>query len=322
MLADLSHDPHKVAPAHPASPQSGPAQPNSDIPDASTVTVRAPAKINLSLAVLGRRADGYHDLESWVVQLDWCDVVRVSLADRLAISVTSSAGDVPSNDTNLAWRAAVALGHAAGREPTVRIHIDKHIPVGGGLGGGSSDAAATLLALDRLWGLNCGTDKLLTLATGLGSDVPLFLTPGPAILRGRGERIERVATGWRGWVAIAAPNFGVSTAEVYRNWQPPADSAANRRPCIVAAEGAADLARHLFNDLEMPAFACEPRLAHLHAALDGVQGRPVRMTGSGSCLFALFDAAAEAEAWCDAARRVVEPTVRWKVTRGISAECP
>ncbi len=322
MLADLSDDSHDAAPARPAGPRGGPAQPNPDIPDASTVTVRAPAKINLSLAVLGRRADGYHDLESWVVQLDWCDVVRTSLADRLAISVTGAAGEVPSNDTNLAWRAAVALGRAAGREPTVRINLDKQIPAGGGLGGGSSDAAATLVALDRLWGLNWGAGKLLTLAAGLGSDVPLFLEPAPAILRGRGERIERVATSWQGWVALAVPNFGVSTAEVYRNWRPPADLAAHDQPWTVAVESAADLACHLFNDLERPAFAHEPRLARLHAAIDGLQGRPVRMTGSGSCLFALFDAAAEAEAWCDAARRVVEPTVRWKVTRVISAECP
>jgi 4-diphosphocytidyl-2-C-methyl-D-erythritol kinase len=180
----------------------------------------------------------------------------------------------------------------------VAIELEKHIPTGAGLGGGSSDAAATLLGLNSLWRLDRPVERLMPIAAQLGSDVPMFLEPGSAVIRGRGERVERLKAGWQGWLALVVPSYGVSTASVYARWAGPRPrQAAPRRPWERLPGDAEELSPLLFNDLEDAAFAGEPRLGRLHAALDGLAGRPVRMTGSGSCLFALFDSREEARNW-------------------------
>lgn len=272
------------------------------------IRCRAPGKVNLSLAALGRRPDGFHDIESWVVPFDWCDRLVLAPADHLSLTVSGRSEGVPAGETNLAWRAAVALAEAAGRRPDVSVSLEKTLPPGAGLGGGSSDAAAVLLGLNELWRLDWPVKRLAPIAAALGSDVPLFLTAGSAVIRGRGERVERIACPWRGWLVLVIPPFGLSTAAVYAAWSPDAVAAErSRSPWTTPHLNSRALMDLLFNDLERAAFAVEPRLAKLHGELDGLDGRRVRMTGSGSALFSAFDHEVMAKAWRDtAAARVGE----------------
>lgn len=267
-----------------------------------TIHCRAPGKVNLTLAILGRREDGFHELESWVAPIDWCDRLQFCQADALSLRLEGEDQGVPSGPDNLVWRAAEALARTAGREPNVAITLKKAIPVGTGLGGGSSDAAATLLGLNRLWELGWSAEQLLPVAEALGSDVPLFLTGHSAIVRGRGERIEPMHAAWHGWLVLVVPPFRLSTTVVYQEWSNAAPTArASARPWTALPCPSASLLDRLFNDLEPAAFRVEPKLASLHAAIDGLQGRPVRMTGSGTALFTLFDDRTEAETWRSAA---------------------
>jgi 4-diphosphocytidyl-2-C-methyl-D-erythritol kinase len=259
---------------------------------------QAPAKVNLSLAVLGRRSDGFHELESWVVPISLHDELSFAPAAGLSLTVLGMRETVRADPSNLVSRAATAMARAAGRRPEVMIRLEKRIPVGGGLGGGSSDAAATLLGLNALWDLNWPEERLMVIAAELGSDVGLFLRPGPVVLRGRGERVERLEASWEGWLAVVVPSYGLSTALVYGRFSPGPEERTGENPVWSRrVEDATALSRCLFNDLEPAAFGCEPRLEALHAALSGLEDRAVRMTGSGSCLFALFDTELEAKAW-------------------------
>lgn len=208
--------------------------------------LRAPAKLNLELKVLGRFADGSHRVETILQAVSLADLLAVEPAEQPSIEVTGF--EVPADQTNLALRAAAALGRP------VRIQLEKRIPPGAGLGGGSSDAAAVLreLAPER-------TD-LAEPAAGLGADVPFFLRGGRAIARGRGDELESLPDE-DGWYAIAWPGFEVSTAAVYRKWDE------------VGGGGR--------NHLLRAALAVEPRLADFAAEL----GEGWVMTGSGSAFF-------------------------------------
>ncbi|MFQ5424152.1 MAG: 4-(cytidine 5'-diphospho)-2-C-methyl-D-erythritol kinase [Phycisphaerae bacterium] len=284
---------------------------------------QAPAKINLTLAVLGLRADGFHEIESWVVPVRLLDVLEFEAAADLSLTVEASDdAHVPDDARNLVWQAAVALARAAGREPSGRVRLVKSIPVGAGLGGGSSDAAATLRGLNALWGLGWPVARLAEVAAGIGSDAPMFLEPQAAVIRGRGERVEPlgrgVSAGAAGWLVLITPVFGVSTAAVYAAWSQTTIDRDCDRPGTPWRDRSCDsltLMPRLFNDLEPAAFAVEPRLAALHGLLDGLGGRIVRMTGSGSCLFTLFDAEAAAIEWRDRARLRLGTTAKAEVLR-------
>jgi 4-diphosphocytidyl-2-C-methyl-D-erythritol kinase len=181
------------------------------------VTVRAPAKVNLQLAVGPARADGYHSLVTVFHAVSLFDDVTVAPADKTSISVTGEdAGAVPTNRSNLAWQAASALARASGqRGASVRIEIRKRIPVAAGLAGGSADAAATLVACNELWRSGLSGGDLAELAATLGSDVPFALVGGTAVGRGRGEQLTpALAAGTYDW-ALAFGHEGLSTAEVY-----------------------------------------------------------------------------------------------------------
>ena len=168
------------------------SEPKSSVPPAELTTVAAPAKVNLTLAVKSRRSDGFHEIESFVVAVTLFD--ELSIASRLepGIGLECTIGNLPCDSRNLIHRAAVALAEDAGIEPALTIHLRKRIPIGAGLGGGSSDAAATLMALNDRWGLNRSVAQLSRLAARIGSDVPFFLLGSAAILRSRGERVEPV----------------------------------------------------------------------------------------------------------------------------------
>ena len=276
---------------------------------AAAVTIRAPAKLNLSLAVLERRADGFHEIESLFVPVDYADTLAIAtggppgirLRVRFAGPLATPRGrvlarDVPADATNLVVRAAAALAAEAGLEPAVDIDLVKRIPSGAGLGGGSSDAAAVVTALAEAWGLPWPRDRLAGIGAGLGSDIPWFFTGVAAVARGRGERIEPVEPFGPMFAVIACPPQGLSTAAVYRACTP-SRARAGDATALAAALAAGDLraARALMhNDLEPPARSLSPEIDRLLADLERVGGACPRLTGSGSACFALCRTRAEA----------------------------
>ncbi|MFI5355964.1 MAG: 4-(cytidine 5'-diphospho)-2-C-methyl-D-erythritol kinase [Opitutales bacterium] len=184
-----------------------------------SVSIFSPAKINLFLAITGRRADGYHDLVSLVAPLAWGDTLTAEPAPAWALTCTDPA--VPLDDSNLVLRAAAAFRAATGWAGAAAFHLTKRIPMGAGLGGGSSNAVATLRALNELAGHPLDGPQLQALSAPLGSDCPLFAVGGPVVLRGRGEQVEALAAAeharLRGRpVLVFKPDFGVATAWAYR----------------------------------------------------------------------------------------------------------
>ncbi|KFZ41767.1 4-(cytidine 5'-diphospho)-2-C-methyl-D-erythritol kinase [Anoxybacillus flavithermus] len=181
--------------------------------------VKAPAKINLSLDVLHKRPDGYHEVNMVMTTIDLAD--RVELTDLYSntIQIISHNRFVPDDERNLAYQAAKLLKEKLGVHRGVAISITKHIPVAAGLAGGSSDAAATLRGLNKLWGLGLSLDELAEIGAEIGSDVPFCVYGGTAVARGRGEKIEHIPAPPPCWVILAKPTIGVSTADVYKNLQ-------------------------------------------------------------------------------------------------------
>jgi 4-diphosphocytidyl-2-C-methyl-D-erythritol kinase len=189
--------------------------PFSHLPD-SSVIARAPGKINLVLRVGPRRADGYHDLLTCFQAVDIWETVALSPADEFSIAVSGDVnlGEIPLDGNNLAMKAVAAVARATGRTDAVAILTDKKVPVGGGLGGGSADAAATLIAINELWHTGLSQVELLTIAAELGSDVPFLLEGGTAIGRGRGEILEPIKSLALSWVIVPSMEH-LATPGVY-----------------------------------------------------------------------------------------------------------
>lgn len=234
----------------------------------TSVTARAPAKINLSLAVGRRRADGYHSIATVFHAVGLWDEVTATPAGGLEVSVTGpEARGVPTGPDNLAARAATLLAARAGVRPDVRLHVTKQIPVAGGLAGGSADAAAALVACDALWGLAAHRDVLLSVAAQVGSDVPFALVGGTAMGTGRGERLTpALARGRFSWV-LAVAGDGLSTPAVYAELDR-LRGPARGSPLVVPPElmtalrtgDAAGVGACLHNDLQRPALSLRPAL--------------------------------------------------------------
>jgi 4-diphosphocytidyl-2-C-methyl-D-erythritol kinase len=252
----------------------------------------APAKINVFLRVLSARDDGYHDLESLVVPISLGDRVTVTTDARLAVDV---AGDerattgVPVGGLNLALVAALALADACPGAGGARVTIEKAIPVAAGLGGGSSDAAATLLALNELWG--CGLDpaELAQVAERVGSDVPATLAAGPVLVSGRGENLAPATVAPMCWTLVHL-GFGVRSPDAYRWWDD-GDRVPGPDPgplLDAAADGDVDrLGPLLFNDLEPPVAARHREIGVAKTALLEAGALGAVMTGSGSTVLGL-----------------------------------
>ena len=240
----------------------------------------APAKLNLFLHVLGQRPDGYHELQSALVPIDLADLLDFIRRDDGVIERTGDiVGEVQSD---LAVRAAVSLQRASGTHFGATISVEKRIPAGSGMGGGSSDAATTLIALNRLWDLHWPRQRLREIAVGLGADVPFFLGAGPAFVEGIGERLTTLALEPRDY-AVVHPQVAVSTREIFADPSLTRDTKAT----IIAAFSAAQemLSRELFgaNDLEG---VVRDRFPAVESALKHLQRfGPARMTGSGSAVF-------------------------------------
>jgi 4-diphosphocytidyl-2-C-methyl-D-erythritol kinase len=253
------------------------------------LTVPAPAKLNLFLHVTGRRADGYHTLETLFVALDLGDTITVTRRDDGAIARATEWPDVPP-PLDLAVRAAVALKRETGCAQGADIAVTKRIPLGGGLGGGSSDAATVLLALNRLWGTDLSRADLMRIGLALGADVPFFLSGEPALARGVGERLTPVSIPMF-WAAVIVPGVVVSTASVFAASELTRNAASANIDVFSEGYGR--------NDLQPVAVARFPDIAAALAALAPCS-RGARMTGSGGCVFAPFVSEAEARAAVDA----------------------
>lgn len=261
------------------------------------IEIFCPAKLNLFLAVTGKRQDGYHDLVSLVVKLQFGDRLSASIGSGCGpASLTCSDRDLPVDAGNLVLKAAQAFSQRTGWQTSVEFHLSKAIPVGAGLGGGSSDAAGALLLLNHAAGSPLTDAELLDLGAGIGSDVPLFLIPGPCILRGRGERVEaldKVAARRFSEVPVILykPEFGVSTPWAYAalaaaapgSYLPESEAEARLAALMASGPGRGEGFFNSFEAVVDRKFVALPQLREELAASCSVLPR---MSGSGSCCFA------------------------------------
>ncbi len=275
----------------------------------------SPAKINLYLHILGQRQDGFHELETLMVPL--------SLGDRMTfenhpseIELSIEGADLEAGPSNLVWKAAEAVRQEAGIKAGVRIHLKKNVPLGGGLAGGSSNAASTLMACNELWKAGLSQDVLHRLASEMGSDINFFLEPGPAICRGRGEIIEPVEVWISGRILVVNPGFEVPTPWAFQTYAAMAEeSKRGRESGAVAGE------LRLRNDLEPAVMSKYLWIAEAKEYLESLPGvLGALMSGSGASVFALLDPGANEtevldqarewageEAWIELAEPLISP---------------
>ncbi|MEO8440134.1 MAG: 4-(cytidine 5'-diphospho)-2-C-methyl-D-erythritol kinase [Spartobacteria bacterium] len=262
----------------------------------------APAKINLSFKILRRRDDGFHEIETLMAPISLADELTLE-PNESGLEFSSDDSTLPAGEENLVVRAARAFFAETGQEPGVRIALRKRIPHGAGLGGGSSDAASTLLGLNRLTGEPLRPDRLTNLAAGIGSDVPFFLGEGVAWCRGRGEIMEPVEAPLpRLSLLLLKPEFGVPTPWAYRQWR---DS--QELPGVdYGAQKLGDL--ELWNDLERPVFEKHIFLARMKGWLrEQPEVAAALMSGSGSTMFAVLRGGGGAAELSTRAREELDP---------------
>ncbi|MDQ0902863.1 MULTISPECIES: 4-(cytidine 5'-diphospho)-2-C-methyl-D-erythritol kinase [unclassified Paenibacillus] len=251
---------------------------------------KAPAKINLSLDVLHKRSDGYHEVEMVMTMVDLADRIEMQELSRDTIIISSQAGYIPLDEKNLAFQAARLIKDRYDVKQGVYIHLDKQIPVAAGLAGGSSDAAATLRGLNRLWDLNIPMEELQVLGAELGSDVPFCVTGGTAVARGRGEKLEPIVSPPQCWVVLAKPPINVSTSEIYGKLNareiknhPSTEGVLN----AIREKRFDQLCGSLGNVLEEVTLDLYPEVRHLKECMQRLGADGVLMSGSGPTVFGL-----------------------------------
>lgn len=264
------------------------------------LTLKAPAKINLCLSVLGKRPDGYHEVEMLMQMVGLYDEVRVSVGGQ-GITVTCDSAAVPGGEGNIAYRAAAEIVKRAGSGSGLTIGIKKAIPVAAGLGGGSSDAAAVLAAANRLLGAGLDAGRLAEVGVGLGMDVPFFFSGPLAVARGRGEVLARVAPLPAFWVLLANPGFETSTAGVYKNLNLRLTKKVDCNK--IARLTVRKVAESLHNDLETVTADAHPVIHEIEEALLACGALGARMSGSGPTVFGIF----ETESACRQAADALTP---------------
>jgi 4-diphosphocytidyl-2-C-methyl-D-erythritol kinase len=291
---------------------------------ARRLVLKTAAKVNLTLEILGKRADGYHEIATVMQAVDLSD--RITLDDADDLELRSSARDVPADSRNLALRAAETLRQAAGVRGGVRITLAKYIPVAAGLGGGSSDAAGVLIGLNRLWRLRWPLERLDEVAATLGSDVPFFLRGGAAVATGRGEKVEPLR-GRSLALVLVNPRFPASTAEMYARLTPAMYSDGGATKALVGSLGrsAARIAASLYNGMDAAATGVFPQIAQMRAALLAAGALGALMSGSGPTVFGVarsYEQARQIRArvargsWeCWAVRTLTGPAVRLVANR-------
>jgi 4-diphosphocytidyl-2-C-methyl-D-erythritol kinase len=253
---------------------------------------KAPAKINLLLDVLHKRDDGYHEVEMVMTMVDLADRLELSETSRDSIIISSQSGYIPLDEKNLAFQAAKLIKSRYQVKQGVYIHLDKRIPVAAGLAGGSSDAAATLRGLNRLWKLDLTVEEMCKLGEELGSDVPFCVRGGTAIARGRGERLEIIESPPQCWVVLAKPPIRVSTADVYGKLRADRIEEHPSLPNLLDAIHSHDfdkLCHSIGNVLEEVTVKLYPEVRHLKEVMQRLGADGVLMSGSGPTVFALVD---------------------------------
>ena len=266
---------------------------------------RAPAKINLGLHVLRKRADGFHDVETVLHRIEWADTVTAQPADTL--SMTCSDPALPTDEENLCMQAARRLAEAFGVSAGAALHLEKRVPYGAGLGGGSSDAAATLRLLNRLWTLDASPEDLHAIAAEIGADVPFFLSEAlAAYATGRGDEITALHDEGRGYqlpfpVLVAVPPVTVATPEAYAQVTP-TDADRPKLPAVVRSNDLARWRDTLVNDFEAPVTAAEPAVATLRTWLQDEEAGYVSLSGSGGAVYGVFEDEERAVAVLDRGR--------------------
>ena len=270
----------------------------------------APAKINLGLHVLRRRADGFHAVETVLLRIPWHDRIRVEPnagGTDAPVSMTCSDPALPTDDRNLCVQAARRLADVVEDPTPVSIHLDKRVPYGAGLGGGSSDAAATLRLLSEVWQA-VPAERLHALAAAIGSDVPFFLDASAAHATGRGEQLEPLVdpATQRPYrppfaLVVVVPPVSISTAEAYGRVEPRDHPRPDLRE-VVLSNDLERWRRELINDFEAPVLAGYPVVARVREALTDAGAGYASLSGSGSAVFGLFESDEAARAAAEAAR--------------------
>ena len=267
------------------------------------LTLPAFAKLNLSLRVFAKRADGYHDLETILQTISLHDTLEFSSMDQPHIVLSSSDRSLRADEANLVIRAATALQTRFATTKGARIRLDKRLPMQAGLGGGSSDAAVTLLGLAALWNLKASRDELLAIARELGADVPFFFHGGTAGATGAGERINAVADVPVRFLLVIKPNTGISTVDAYQYLDERSLTSPESKT-ILSTSAAKQVfdnrsSVNLTNDFEAVVFEREPEIRRARAALMTVGAGAALLAGSGSAVFGIFDSE-------DAQRRAIQ----------------
>ncbi len=260
-------------------------------------TLPAFAKINLGLRVLGRRADGYHELRTVFQTITLHDELTFTARKDARIELVCDSPDIPTDETNLVHRAAVALRAHYDLRAGARIELTKRIPAGGGLGGGSSDAAVALLALAHLWQVNTNGHELAELGAQLGADVPFFFTGGTALGTGRGTEISPLAERTKLCLLVVTPGVKIATADAYKALNAPALTKPNRPVKLpisrMEAAAARALADELINDFAPVVGRLQPEIARACAALLQGGARAAALSGSGASVYGIFDSQQE-----------------------------
>lgn len=251
---------------------------------------KAPAKINLSLDVLRKREDGYHEVEMVMTMVDLADRLEMEELPRDAIMISSQAGFIPLDEKNLAFQAAKLIKERYGVKKGVYIHLDKRIPVSAGLAGGSTDAAATLRGLNRLWGLGISAEELQTLGAELGSDVPFCVTGGTAVARGRGEALTPIDPPPPCWVVLVKPPINVSTADVFGRFRVDRIRRKPNTMQLLQSIEAGDfpgICESLGNVLEEVTIPMHPEVGQIKDSMLRLGADGALMSGSGPTVFSL-----------------------------------
>lgn len=280
--------------------------------------LKANAKINLFLEVLDKRPDGYHNIETIFQSVALHDVIILRKKSSRNLIITCDNAEAPSDNSNLAYKAAKLLAEESGTSYGAEIYIQKHIPVGAGLAGGSTDAAATLVGLNELWGLELSFDDLMKIGGKLGSDVPFCILGGTALGRGRGEELVRLAPLPEIPVVIANPGFQVSTAWAYNSLGNLGLTRARKNANILVGKmqkcDASDIDKELYNVFENIVMEKYPLVRQLRDKLVQMNSLGALMTGSGSSVFALVNDKSSAINICEKLRHLADFCVATKTS--------
>ena len=253
-----------------------------------TLKILSPAKINLFLHVTGIRPDGYHNIISLMCCIGLYDIISMDFKAK-KITVTCNNPDVPDDESNLAFLAARQFYKNLGKSDGLNISIEKHIPVGSGLGGGSSNAATVLLSLNRYYQEPFSQEELMTMGLAIGADIPFYIFKQPAIATGIGEKLKVFDRLDRFWVVLIYPGFGVSTEMIYKNLDLRLTICKKKVKNFLLNKQWFNPENHLCNDLETVAASKYPQIYEAKKALIDCGASGSLMTGSGSAVFGLFD---------------------------------